>query len=173
MPESVRSKLSDLVRGRAPEAKNTSVNYEIGQGWLKKKKKMLAAPGPNAPHTSETFLPCSWTFKTQGSPPQNLCSKDKHWEFSWRPRPCMSSEPLPMLFLQLGIAYDPYLSSLCAWLGPPTLGAVPAILQLVCVPVKWRSSKGRDCSLSPTSLWSFIQCLVQSRHWEYVLNEYF
>lgn len=49
MPESVRSKLSDLVRGRAPEAKNTSVNYEIGQGWLKKKKKNVGSPWAKCP----------------------------------------------------------------------------------------------------------------------------
>lgn len=50
----------------------------------------------------------------------------------------------------------------------------PASLRLVCVPLLAGGPlKSRDCGLSPTPLWSGVQCLAQSRHRERVLKEYF
>lgn len=120
MPTRMRSRWSAPIPGRAPEGKNTNASHTTKTGLQKKKKAgSRSPPSKSSTHTPKDLPTRRLDLQALGSLPQTWCSSQR--QALGEP---LSSEPLPMLFLQPGMPHDPQLSSPCACLRPPSLGAV-------------------------------------------------
>lgn len=173
MPIRVKSRRSTPVAGRALEAKYASMDNETGKEGLKGRAgshsakcpahprhlpaTQLGLPGLRAPYLRPEVPNRS---KHLGSSPGG--HSPVHWTLVLE-CPSTPTSPTPGAWL------SPSLSRLSWKAFLPACQPASGL----CAPAGWGSSQSRDCGLSPTPLWSGVQCLAQSRHRERVLKEYF
>lgn len=151
---------------KGKKGKDTSANHKTGKERLI--ERAGSPPAKCSAHIGD--LPAmQLDLPSLKAPTSTLMSQPKASTESSPGGHTLSSEPVPMLFLQPGMPHDPHLSSPGARLRPLPQGCPGrcpchfAILLVVCVSAGWWSPEGRDCGLSP-SLWNTVWYLAQRRH---------